>query len=395
MLFFKNKKKSILSRLLTALIIVILIFGLIFTFYIAESRFFALGKILYPSYVASEKLINILKYNYFKIRNIDETEYPLNGHNKETIVYCDYYTWHNEEHWQRGHSNIPFLGFYNSSDRDVIDQHIEWAKEFGINVFKVEYIPQFDDSIKGSILNADMQGTKICLMYDSMLRFESIGYKEPPYDFNNLDISQTFLDDMDHIANKYFGNENYFKIEGRPVLWVYVVRDFTGDFKKTIETARLNLAKKGYDVYLVADVVFWNYRFDKIGPFDALSCYSAYAGRPTNTAEFAERLKFLYMVWRTVAFITGKDFIPAAIPAYDDTCLSNERISVPPLEGSGEDFRYQLEVISNFLDPVNIAPYLRQVKIATFNEHQEGSSVEPSHEWGFERIEQIPAVFGY
>jgi hypothetical protein len=102
----------------------------------------------------------------------------------------------------------------------------------------------------------------------------------------------------------------------------------------------------------------------------------------------------LYMVWKVAASLSGTDFIPAGIPAYDDRCLSSERTNVAPLIGTGNEFYYQLEVIKAFLDPVNISPELTQVTIATFNEHQEGSSVEPSLEWGYDRIEQIKLIYG-
>ena len=157
---------------------------------------------------------------------------------------------------------------------------------------------------------------------------------------------------------------------------------------------RKNLAEKGYDIYLVGDIVFWNYKLSGIDSFDAVSCYTAYAGRPQNSAEFSERLKFLYMIWKLSANINGVDFIPSGIPAYNDNCLSSERICVDPLSGTGTDFEYQLRVISRLMDPVNISPRTTQVSIATFNEHQEGSSIEPSKEWGFDRIDQIQKVFG-
>ncbi len=349
--------------------------------YLLESRLYMIGKVVFP--------LNVV------LNGLQENQIKKNVKTSNTIVYCDYYTWHNQDHWKRGYSNIPLLGFYNSLDREVIDTHNEWAEEYGIDVLKVEYIPQFDQTITDGILNADLGDTKICLMYDSRLRFESIGYKYPPYDFDDDKISETFLSDMEHIAELYFGSSNYFKINGRPVLWIYVARDFKGNYRDVIEKARDIIAEKGYDVYLVGDVVFWNYRLGTISAYDAVSCYSAYAGRPDNTAEFAERLKLLYTVWKMSASIAGKDFIPAGIPAYDDTCLSYERESITPLKGTAEDFRYQLAVISQFLDPVNIKPEIYQVTIATFNEHQEGSSIEPAEEWGFTRIEQVPAVFGY
>ncbi|MBN1298504.1 MAG: glycoside hydrolase family 99-like domain-containing protein [Actinobacteria bacterium] len=373
--------KLFLRRIISTILIVIIIFALIFLLYFIESRFFILGKISYPLYVS---------YNtFYEKMTVQKDKY------EDTIVYCDYYTWHNEKHWQRGHSNEPVLGFYDSLDPEVIAKHIDWTNGYGIDVLKIEYIPQFDDSIINGIFKKNLNDTKICLMYDSMLRFESIGYKNPPYDFNDKIIANTFIEDMEHIADTYFSSDNYFRIDNKPVLWIYVTRDFTGNYREVIEKVRQNFYLKGYKVYLVGDVVFWDYKLNKIMGFDAVSCYSAYAGRPQNTAEYTERLKFLYMVWKTSASSLKVDFIPAGIPAYNDTCLSTERICVPPLKGLPEEFRYQLEVISQFCDPVNISPNINQVSLATFNEHQEGSSLEPSLEWGFERIKQVPEVFGY
>jgi hypothetical protein len=375
----KNSKKNIFKKL-SAPIILISILAIVFLCYLLESRLFLIGKVVYPAYVFVEKMSDKLKKDTVAI--------------SDTIVYCDYYTWYNPQNWDRGYSDMPLLGLYDSLDTNVIKEHIKWANEYGIDVLKVEYIPQFDKTITSGILNYDLGNTRFCLMYDSRLRFESVGYEKPPYDFNDKVIKKTFLDDINHIADTYFASGNYFKINGRPVLWVYVSRDFTGDYKSVIEQARQNLKSKGFDVYLVGDLVFWNYGLSGISAFDAVSCYSAYGGRPQNTADFGQRLKLLYMVWKTAAQLAGKDFIPSGIPAYDDSCLKNERKSLPVLSGTAQDFNFQLQILSNLLDPVNTDPKINQVSIATFNEHQEGSSVEPSENWGFSRIEQIPLVFG-
>jgi glycoprotein endo-alpha-1,2-mannosidase len=375
----KNSRKSILKKLSVPLVL-ILILVFVFLFYLLESRLFLIGKVAYPVYTFVEKAVNHLKKDTAVV--------------SDTIVYCDYYTWHSPQNWDRGYSDMPELGLYNSLDAKVIKEHIRWANEYGIDVLKVEYIPQFDETITSGILKYDLGNTRLCLMYDSRLRFESVGYKKPPYDFNDEIIKKTFLDDLSHIADIYFASGNYFKINGRPVLWIYVTRDFTGNYKSVIEQARQNIKNKGFDVYLVGDQVFYNYKLCATSAFDAVSCYSAYGGRPQNTADFGQRLKFLYMVWKTTAQLDGKDFIPSGIPAYDDSCLENERKSLPILSGTAQDFNFQLQILSNLLDPVNIDPELNQVSIATFNEHQEGTSIEPSEDWGFSRIEQIPLVFG-
>jgi glycoprotein endo-alpha-1,2-mannosidase len=375
----KNSRKAIIKKLSVPLVL-ILILVFVFLSYLLESRLFFIGKVAYPVYTFVEKAVNGLKKGTTPI--------------SDTIVYCDYYTWHSPQNWNRGYSDMPELGLYYSLDDKIIKEHIRWANEYGIDVLKVEYIPQFDKTITSGIFNYDLGNTRLCLMYDSRLRFESVGYDKPPYDFNDEAIKKTFLDDLNHIADTYFASDKYFKINGRPVLWIYITRDFIGNYKSAIEQARQNLKNKGFDVYLVGDQVFYNYKLSAISAFDAVSCYSAYGGRPQNTADFGQRLKFLYMVWKTAAQLAGKDFIPSGIPAYDDSCLENERKSLPVLSGTAQDFNFQLQILSNLLDPVNIDPEFNQVSIATFNEHQEGTSVEPTENWGFSRIEQIPMVFG-
>ncbi|MCL5071566.1 MAG: glycoside hydrolase family 99-like domain-containing protein [Actinobacteria bacterium] len=361
-------------------LITVVLAVIILSSYYIESNFFLLGKGIYPVY----QLLNKIE-TYLASRQKPITD---------TIVYSDYYTWYDSQRWSRGHSDIPLLGLYDSLDPKVIAEHSRLANKYGIDVFKVEYLPQLDNSILKGILDSDLGNTKVCLMYDSLLRFGQLNKSSGLYDFNNPEISSMFLEDMNHIADTYFDNENYFKIDGRPVLWIYIARDYTGPYKEIIKQARKNMLEKGYNVYLVGDLVFWNYKLSGINAFDAVSLYTAYGGRPQNTAVLAERLKFLYLVWKLASQMQGRDFIPAGIPAFDDSSLAGERKPMAILSGNGQDFRYQLKIVSNFLDAVNIAPEFNQVTIATFNEHQEGSSVEPTKEWGYDRIVQIPLIFG-
>jgi hypothetical protein len=313
---------------------------------------------------------------------------------EDIIVYADYYTWWNDSKWKMGNSNYPLLGLYNSLDKEVLKEHSRLANEYGIDVFKVEYVPSLDSSIINGILKTDLGNTKICLMYDTLIRFLDLGKGKPPYDFNDPEIYNTFIDDMNHIADFYFSHPNYFTINGRPVLWIYITREMRGNWKSAINTARLNMKSKGFDVYLIGDHVFWYYNYDGIELFDAISTYHAYAGWPQNTSDFANRLKKLYSRYRAVAQAMGKDFIPGALPAYDETSMSAYRNCMPSLRGTKEDFNYMLRVVSNYMDPVNGAENLTQVTIATFNENQEGSGIEPSLEWGYNRISQIPVIFG-
>ncbi len=369
-----KKWKKVLVCIFLAAVLLVCSLGIL---YFLEKNYFLLGN---SSYFLYEKTKNSIDF-------LDQ------GKISDTVVYSDYYTWWDEKNWQRGASNKPCLGFYNSLDPEVLESHRNWANKYGIDVFKVEYIPDLDESIQEGIASHDLGGAKFCLMYDTMLRFSGT-YGNPPYDFDNEGIYNLFIKDMDHIAETYFGNKNYFHLNGKPVLWIYVARDITGNFSGAISEIRKNFKNKGYGVYIVGDQVFWNYDFSGTNLFDAVSLYHAYAGYPQNTADFADRLKLLYMVWKTAAYINGVDFIPGAIFEYDDTCFKEERESIPVLSGEIKDFKYMLEMVSTYLDPVNGNKNLDQVTIATFNENQEGSAIEPSHEWGYSKISLIPKYFG-
>jgi len=336
-----------------------------------------------------------LRFIYGESGNINtENSMASEDSPEDTIVYCDYYTWWEGKKWERGNSNNPELGLYDSLNPQVLKEHSRLANEYGIDVFKIEYVPSLDGSIINGILKTDLGNTKVCLMYDTMIRFMELGKGPPPYNFNDSEIYNTFIDDINHIADVYFSNPNYFNINGRPVLWIYITREMCGNWKNAINDARQNVNNKGFNVYLIGDHIYWDYNYDGIELFDGISTYHVYTGGPQNTSEFANRLKLLYSKWKKVVQSKGKDFIPGAIPAYNDTCMAARKKCVPPLNGSKEDFNYMLKIVLNYLDYVNGTENLTQVTIATFNENQEGSGVEPSLEWGYDRIGQIPIVFG-
>ncbi len=313
---------------------------------------------------------------------------------EDTIVYSDYYPWYGDAAWKKGYSNTPYLGLYNSLDKTVLRQHAQWANQYGIDVFKVEYVPPLDKNIIKGILNTDLGNTKVCLMYDTLARFLALEKGPPPYDFNDPEIYNTFIEEMRHIAKKYFSHPNYFKINGRPVLWIYITREMSGNWQNAMIQAREEFNKKGYDVYLVGDHIWWDYDYTGIELFDAIGVYNPYPAGPPDLGHFEKNLDYLYSRWYKKVVDSGIDFIPTSMFGYDDTCVSARRPPMPVLSGTYQEMEKMLLLVSKYLDPVNGASNLNQVSHMTFNENHEGSSLEPSVEWGFSRIELIPKYFG-
>jgi len=343
-------------------------------------------------------VIPIIFFSPLGISSIEAEDCSLEITVEETaidnIVYCDYYPWFNEAIWRRGYSNTPYLGFYNSQDKKVIQQHVAWGNEFGIDVWRIEYELPLDEQIQNGILNTDLGNTRVCMMYDIMIRNISAGKGEPPYNFDDPYIYNNFINDINHIANTYFSHPNYFNINGRPVLWIYITRELYGNWKQAVYQARQEMNNMGYNVYLIGDHIYYDYDYDGIELFDAVGIYSPYQAGPPQSDKLIKRMDELYLKWSYAAKARGVDLIPGGMPGYNDTCLAHERICMRPFSCSPSEFNWMLHILLKYADPVNGAENIRQFSIATFNENQEGSGVEPSQEWGYSRIEQIPKVFG-
>ena len=54
-------------------------------------------------------------------------------------LFAYYYIWFNPTSWNRAKIDYPLLGRYSSDERDVMRQHIEWAKQAGIDGFIVSW----------------------------------------------------------------------------------------------------------------------------------------------------------------------------------------------------------------------------------------------------------------
>jgi hypothetical protein len=54
-------------------------------------------------------------------------------------IMAYYYIWFDQNSWNRAKRDYPLLGRYSSDDRAVMEQHVRWAKEAGIDGFIVSW----------------------------------------------------------------------------------------------------------------------------------------------------------------------------------------------------------------------------------------------------------------
>jgi hypothetical protein len=159
------------------------------------------------------------------------------------------------------------------------------------------------------------------------------------------------------------------------VVVVYLVRDLVnaGPYFKTV---RERLGKRGVDLYLIADVVYWEAP-DKLDwpflkeHFQAVTGYNMYY-RP----KFLDAVQRQFQATDRAARKEGLRLIPNVMSGYDDTPLrGTERVTIN--RRRGQFYRDYWAVASEFVGPNQ--PFLL---VTSFNEWHEGTEIEPSTEHG-------------
>lgn len=161
----------------------------------------------------------------------------------------------------------PWLGeTYYSSDPKVIRQQINWAADYGVDAFSIEWTTprgidgSLEVNLDDAFLEADnLSRIKWCIFHDFNLRLDQTPGVEVDIsqgvDFDDPVVAQLFIDDFVHFAKKYFNHPQYLRIGDRPVVYVWATNGFIGDLAGTIETARRLVAQEGYDVYIVGEEI--------------------------------------------------------------------------------------------------------------------------------------------
>src|SRR5215216_8825 len=85
-------------------------------------------------------------------------------------VLAYYYIWFDPQSWERAKTDLPILGPYSSDDRQVMRQHIKWAKNAGIDGFIVSWksTPVLNRRLERLIEIADAEDFKLSIIYQGL-----------------------------------------------------------------------------------------------------------------------------------------------------------------------------------------------------------------------------------
>lgn len=315
--------------------------------------------------------------------NVVRTE---NSGDEAPIVGVYYYPWygvndrpldHDWDHVMRrklAPPQVPEAGLYRSDDPSVIAQHIEQSKRAGVDFWAVSWWgpdTATDRTIRNAILqHPDAAELRYAILYEAPGRLGS--FERPDY--------RHLVDDFAYLEKEYFDDPNYLRVDGKPVVFVYLTREY---FRNRGHEELAELRKQVKNVYLVGDDVFGDeYRSEWAKPFDAVTSYDIYGQSTAQhkaTTKAVETLAQNYANARRAANSVGTAFVPAVAPGYNDTA---ERPGHPgtarylvddPNSKEGDLFR---EMIRQAAIP-NLDPTCgRLMMVTSFNEWYEDSQIE-------------------
>lgn len=305
----------------------------------------------------------------------------------DRFVGAYYYPWYYPSRWTNEPvANLPRGGFYDSSDRAVVAQHLAWAKQADVDFLLVSWVSTngYENRNLRDALLPEIEKTDrtFCLLYETPLALHiPAGQRiDLATVTNGATVGDAFVAQIDYLAATYLKHPRYLQFNGRAVLVIYLVRDLlnAGPYLKTV---RERLKGQGIDLYLIADSVYWAPPEKQDWPmlkenFQALTAYNMY-----YRTNFLPAVRAQFRRTADLAAEHGLALIPNVLPGYDDTPLrGTDRVTLHRLHGKFYDDNWRLaaEFVSDR------QPF---VLITSFNEWHEGTAIEPSREFGEQYLE--------
>ncbi|MBQ8508982.1 MAG: glycoside hydrolase family 99-like domain-containing protein [Clostridia bacterium] len=321
----------------------------------------------------------------------------------------------NGYHWNRK----PLWGYVNEADPYVMEQQIQCAHDYGVNVFIYDWYwydrrPFLEQCLDNGYLKA---------RNNNLVKFYIMWANHNANHLWNKELSDTYgntviwegtqpRSEFERIAHRiidnYFGHPSYYKIDGKPVFMIYelstLVQGLGGveETRRALEWFREETVKAGYPglhLQLTArSNSFQNVSgvdstakpvHDDVG-FDSLTHYQ-YAHYINMNRDYLEILEDAKKELDRIEK-SGTLYFPHASIGWDNNPRFYNFIDRVCRNNTPENFEKALRMCKDYLD--RHPEQHKLVTINSWNEWTETSYLEPDDLYGYGYLEAVKRVFG-
>jgi hypothetical protein len=267
-----------------------------------------------------------------------------------------YYIWFDPRMWGRGKVDYPLLGRYSSDDRETMRQHVQWARDAGIDGFIVSWksTEKLNRRLEQLMEVAGAEGLKLAIMYQGL-----DAQREPL-------ATDRIARDLDLFRDRYAGDP-VFDLFGLPlVIW-------SGTWKFLPEqVAQVANSRREHLLILASERNLEGYeRLRDLVDGDAYYWSSV---DPETFPGYLEKLEGI----ASAVHADGGLWIASAAPGFDARLVGGTRVVE---RKNGETLRRQLEAA------LRSSP--DAIGLISWNEFSENTHVEPSQKFGARYLQLI------
>lgn len=279
--------------------------------------------------------------------------------NEPVPVLAYYYIWFDTKSWDRAKQDYPLLGRYSSDDASVMRQHIEWAKEAGINGFIVSWkgTEKLNSRLLQLIEIAEEEDFKLAIIY------ESLDFERNPLPVEQVDA------DLNYFIECY-GYHEAFDLFEKPMLiwagiWEYSVKDIESivqDKREHMFVLASEKNVKGYQrlAHLVdGDAYYWS----SVNPYT----HPGYLEKLVAMGEAVHE--------------NGGLWVAPAAPGYDSRLLEGTTVID---RREGETLQIEMNTA------LQSAP--DAIGVISWNEFSENTHIEPSQNHGNQYLQVLAEI---
>ncbi len=311
-----------------------------------------------------------------------------------------YYNWYIPNyHIPKNLPDPPLLGFYYSNDNIVFNKHVDWATGYGIDVFVFPF--PYPEGIAFDWLKEIFKKNMETDLFDQIKfsfcsTFVDNTAPKPPYNFDDPEVKQEFIDSINYIKDHYAYLPNFWRINGKPVIVSWNTHVYLG--KESVHNAFVEV-KSNEDIYLLGHIPSNLAIEKKFYPFLSSPVYGIYNYQPllapfhpwemntwprsTLLKEDINKVLPIIDKWQNFCKTLGIRYIPTISPSIDKTYDYRDTNRPPIILRDIESFKI---LIQNSLNKNSI------IFITSFNEWFEDTQIEPSVEYGFDYLEALKEV---